>query len=419
MNQINTPAEDGFDFDDEMSFFGEQPNKQQEVITAVKASGADANTTEIEKVKSKGQEEADKNSDEFDFDFSTNEPEKVKAKTKEPEEAEEEVEEKDEEDDDKTKSKDSTKTKTTQSKEETQDDDEGEFFTTLAKEMQEKGILQNIELKDGEKLTEEQFFEFQNKEIEARVEETLDALSEKLKDPDAKAFFQHLQRGGTAKDYIQAVTTPINFEEIDVEDEAQREKVLRYYYTEVKKMDEDEVSDVIKGLKEGGKDKLSATKYIKIIQADQVENKKALELKTKADFEARRTQREEFNDSIIEAISKTEEVQGIKLSNPKKLGEFFTKPIIKVGGNTYVPAFQAKLGKILKAATPEDVNNLLLLGELLDTDFKAISKVKAKAETKVTNTVKSKLQETKKSIKTKTSASAQAHAATLADAFQE
>lgn len=295
---------------------------------------------------------------------------------------------------------------------ETKEEDD-KFYNTLVEELKEKGILQNIEVKKGEVITEEQFFELHDAEIESRVTETLEAMSENM-DDDGKRFIKFKANGGNTADFMAIAISPINFDEkFDESDPKQVEKVLRHYYTTKEEMDAEELADKLQWLRDGGKEKATALKHFNKMKDEREKALDRLEKETEKKRLAKEDEVQEFNEALLEVLGETEQIGVIKITkqDQKELGSYMTKPLIKTGKNKYIPQMQAELMKILSAKTKEDKQRLIALSKAIKSNFD-IKELAKDTTTQVTRKVKSKLQEAKQSVKSKTSGNSQTRALT-------
>lgn len=275
-------------------------------------------------------------------------------------------------------------------------DEQGDkFYTTLATEMKEKGIFQNVEIPENEELDEEKFIELQDKEIEARVDETVEALFENL-DEDAKAFIKFKKNGGRTEDFILSRTQVFPVDELDGNNPEHQAQAISYYLKTIKKMDSDEIADTLQGYKDAGKTKAYFDKYSAAIKEYQENQKKLVDEQAEKDAEAREKNAQKFNKDLEEVLLKTEAVGNFPISKQeqKELNGYITRPTVKVGKNRYVPPFQAAIAEIFRAETPEAKQKLILIAKLVRNDFDT-SDIATKAETKVIKKAKDTLKAAK------------------------
>ena len=410
-----TETEEGslgdFSFSDENEFFGVKPDTlgSEKVMKQVKAARVGDNIEddddgvptnldeekEKDKKKAKKKEEVDDEDDDNE-DTTFFEEEKPKAKEKEAkpvekkEKAKETVKEKEEEEEETVEEK-------------VDDEDSTEFYTTLAEELKEKGIFSNIELPKNTKITEDQFFELQDQEIEARLDETFEAFFKEM-DDEGRDFLKFKRTGGDTRTFITQYASTLDLNEFDDENPDQVDKVIDHYLKVYEKLDKEDFEDRKKYIIDSGKQKATAARYFKTIQKDDKERKEAIIKIQEQSFNAAEERRKEFNNSIKELLADTQEIGAFTFTktDQKELDGYITKPTIKVGKNKYIPAFQNDLAKVLRAVKKEDKEDLILLAKLLKSKFD-VKDIAVQAKTAVAKKVKSKLEDAKKGTKLSTS----------------
>lgn len=275
--------------------------------------------------------------------------------------------------------------------------DNTKFFTTLAKELKDQKIFQNVELKEGEDITEERFFELQDAEIEARVDETFEAFFEEL-DEDGKAFLKFKKEKGSTADFLATYqgTQMADYPEFDLKDAGERREVIAAYLRAYEQMDEAEIKDRIDWMVEGGKDETYAKKYDAKMREDAKKTREQLLAKQ---IEAQKVREEgvkQFTKEIKEALTKVAKVGSFTFTDAdrKELGDYVTKPNAKTGKATYIPQFNKDLGEILRAKTPEAKEKLLLLAKLIKSGFD-VKDLVAATTTAATRKVRSSLKQAK------------------------
>ena len=299
---------------------------------------------------------------------------------------------KSEEEDKDKKSEKETETEETKFFEKTEDkeepEEETEFFTTLAGELKENGVFQNVEIPEDEVIDQEKFIELQDTEVNARVEEALEGFMEEL-DDDGKAFLKFKKEGGKTEDFFKVVEKKSSLPTGDIEDESYQKKLVEYY------------SKVYEGLEDGGKLKRYAERYeTKLKKAVEAEEKEAIKRQ-----EQLRKQQEETDKKFVETLKSTlEETDKIKdfpitKKDKKDLVNYLTKPAVKVGKNRFLTGFQADMQEVTK-----DYEKLILLAKIIKDDFD-ISDIEREVTTKKVKDLKDKLERNKKNPKIKGSGS--------------
>lgn len=293
-----------------------------------------------------------------------------------------------------------TKGRMDSSVEEPAEQGDEQFFTTLAQEMIETGVFQHVKLEEGKKITQEEFFDYQDQEIEGRVTETFEAFFEEM-DEDGIAFLKHKKnKGSTAEFFAIYGQSPVpQIDNFDPSNEAHRREAIASYLSLVDKMDNEEIEDRIQWLKENGKDKAYAEKYYnKLIEIDEAQKRQLAE-KAEKTAKLKEENAKKFATEISKVLAGTEAVGNVKFTKEdrKTLAAFITKPTEKVG-KIYIPPFNKKLGDILRADTPEAKQKLLVLAKLVSSDFD-MSDLVEKVETQVVKKIKSKLKDAKNGVK--------------------
>ena len=267
------------------------------------------------------------------------------------------------------------------------------YYSSLTKKFKEKGIFQNIEIPDGEEITEEKFIEYQDEEIESRVEGALDSFMSEL-DDDAANFLRHKKEGGSTRDFFAAYRKSSEIPVGDLDDEVYQEKISRYYYTNIENLDAEDVDDRITWLKDSDKlSKYAAKQDSKIKDLDK-KNKEDLQKSAKEDQRLQQEAKEKFVSTVKETLEKTNEIDNFKFTPQEKkdLHAFITKPSIKVANNKYLTGMQSKLQETLR-----DPQKMLLLAKLLKNDFD-VSDVVAATTTETVKGIRKNIQRAEKTV---------------------
>ena len=343
-----------FNWDEQEDFFGvSSPKSQEEVIEEVKKD-----VTET----IKGKEEAT--------------PKEEKPKKEEKKEEEEPG--------DFFELKEKTSTKGKETSEET------ESYTDLFRSYKEGGLFKNVDIAEDEEIDEDTFFELQNQEYEAEVSKRLESWATEELDEDARAFIKFKREGGKTEDFFD--TYAENLEEIgsgDITDEDYQDEVIRYQLKS-EGWDKDEIEDRISYLTDQGKKEAVAEKYNEKIKKEIEDRKKELLKQAEENKKLQKEQEETYKKSMKEALQKTTEINGIRISvqDKDKLFPFLTKRDVKAG-NTTITGFQKKLSDVFQS--PE---KMILLAKILENDFD-FKDFEKQVVTKKTREVKENLEQRK------------------------
>lgn len=297
----------------------------------------------------------------------------------------EDVEDEDEEDEEA-----ESKNKPSKKKEDVEDDDET-FFTELTKEFKDRKIFTNVKLVKGEKITEEKFFELHDEEIETRVNETIEAIQEKL-DEEGKKFLDFIMRGGKPSKYIATLSLASNIEDFDPKNEAHASKIIAHHLKVVDKADDEEIADRITYLKDKGQLETYATKYKKIDDERKAEAQEAILAAQETAIKNKKESAKIFNEELVEILEKVDKIGSFPITakDKKDLKPFFTRATIKVGKDQYVPEFISEINRIMSGKTAKDKKELLILGKMIKEKFQ-VGDLETEVTTKVTQKAKSSL----------------------------
>jgi len=327
----------------------------------------------------------------------------ISAPAKEEEEPKEKEEELETEDEDKTKSKETEETKEDVDSffdEEIEEESEKikakevtsseTFYTDVYKDLKENGIFKHVELEEGEELDSEKLFEIQEQEYEAEVSARLKHWATEELDEDAQAFISFKKNGGTTSEFFKSYSSSSNLPVGDIKEEIHQDKVIRYQL-KAEGWDSDEIEDRIQYLTESGKKEVVAKRYDAKIQEDSKEERKEVLRQAEIQKEAQKKQETTFKTNIKEALDKTKEVSGVKITPKDKteLYSFLTKKQHRIGDSKSITGFQKKLGEVF-----QDTEKMLLLAKLVNNDFNMKDFEKATI-TKKTRQIKSNLEQRK------------------------
>lgn len=298
-----------------------------------------------------------------------------------------------------------------------EDDEDVKLFTSLATDLKDKGVFSNVKFEEGEKLTEDTFFEKLEEEVDSRVEETFNGFFDELKqDPDAIAFIKFKKDGGRTEDFFKTYAqSPVNVlpENLDLDDVKHQKLVAKIYLRDEEDLNEEEIEERIEWLEEKGKlsDKAELWNN-KMIKRDAAQKQALVKQQAEAK-QAMITNQQKFKADLEKVLNDTDTVGDFKFSatDKKTLVNMITKPDVKVGDNKFTTKFQVKMGEVMK-----DKQKLLLLAKILNDDFKA-SDLVTNIQTKVTKKAISTLREATKDKKLSGSGTS-GRSRSLADFFE-
>ena len=354
-----------FSWDSDKSFFGVEPVAKDELPV---------------------DDDDDKKKKTEDVDDDIEEPTpKPKAKEKVlPEEDEDEVVE---DDDDKKKKKEAEPFSDITEEPEEEPERDDKFFTVLASELKDAGVFANVEIKEDENIDEEKFIALQDNEIESRVNETFEAFFEEL-DDDGKAFLKFKKSGGNTADFFKSARQSSEIPKGDMDDKNFQKKFLKYYYETFESMDAEDADERVDYLEDAGRLGKYAERYHDKVDEAQKKRKEEMVKQAEIAEKQRDSNREEYQKNLRTKLDDVEAIKDFPITpkDKKDLFSYITKPVKKVGKNTYISQFQDDMNKV-----GSDFDTLILLAKLVKSDFD-VSDIEKKVETKKTRNIKDKLQ---------------------------
>jgi len=363
-----TQQEESLDqyFDSEEDFDFTPPKKKVE-IKKQKKEGEDEEG-EIDKKKVKGEvEEEEEEEQEIDpFDEFENENDD------EPSKPDSTKNKKESAGDKKPAKKDGEKKADEESGEEPDDEDEKkeddiQFYTNLTKELKKKGILSSIEVTDKDEIDEDRFFELQDEELDARLNEEIETIFKGIgADPEATALVKHLKNGGKTRDFIKVYGQPTFKEDLDLTVEKNQKNVITTYLREVEGLDEEELEERMEFLKDTAKKEKYAKRYHNYFVEKEKEAKANLQTTTLRNKQKAIDQAKKFKTDIEEFINNNEEAAGIPIpvKDRKKLIPFMTDASVKTEKGFRTP-LQIKIDALYNSD-----EKLVAFASLLMNDFK-------------------------------------------------
>lgn len=382
-----------WDNGDSGSFFGvgggngtEELDEVEEIVTTVKEVAGEEEDDDLEEV----------------FKQQSPKDTKPKAPTKKEaaeKKAKQEPEERDEEDDEELEEdtedffEQGSKDKKDKSDKGTEKSTSKSVFADLALDLRDRGTFRFAKVEDDAEIDEDRLHDLVDQEVEGRTDETFEAFFEDLGD-DGKDFLKFSRDGGNFSDFARVYGRPtLGIEEFDVNEENHRKQVITHYLMSMDdELTQQEAEEQFEVLEENGKSKKLSERYFAKIQQQDAEEKRQLLVAQQEAAQNRDKAVKAFQKTLTESINSTDEYKGFTFSTEekKKLNNSILKPTIQVGKGKYIPAFNHKLGEILKAQSPEARQKLLLIAKLVESDFD-MSDFSAKVVTKKAREVQSRL----------------------------
>lgn len=260
------------------------------------------------------------------------------------------------------------------------------FFKVLADELKEAGVFANVKIGEDEEVTEERFVELQDEEINLRVDETFEAFFEEL-DEDGTAFLKFKKEGGDTRQFFNHMKQQLEDPVGDLEDEKFQKKFLRHYYETYDDMDPEDIDGHLELLEDGGRLGKYAKKFHTKVENLKKEAKKDFEERSKEAVKTRDKAKLDYQKNLKTTLDKTDSVGAfpVTVKDKRELYTYITKPVQKVGKNSYITQFQADMNDVGK-----DFEKMILMAKLVKQDFD-IGDIEKKVETKKVSRIKEKL----------------------------
>ena len=271
-------------------------------------------------------------------------------------------------------------------------DEDAEFYSTLSKELKDKGVFKYATLPEEGQITEEQFFELHEQEVEARADEVINDFVAEINNGDGAAFMKFIRAGGKVSEFFNFYTQNGTVPEADIETESGQDVVLRHYYKTYEGLDDDDIDDKLEWLKDSGKKKKYAEKYNTKMVSEQEAARDQLVKDQELARKKKEQDQKDFVTNLKTTLDTTEGLNGFvfnKKENPV-LMDYLVKPQVKLQNNMYLTQFQADLAKIIK----EEPQKLLVIAKLMKSNFDT-SDIVAKKKTEATQQIRSNLKSTK------------------------
>jgi hypothetical protein len=258
-------------------------------------------------------------------------------------------------------------------------------WSNIYKELKSRGII-SIDVEDESNIDADRFIELQEEEIEARLDETIQAFMEEL-DEDGKAFLKFKKEGGNTKDFFKIYSEISEVPTPEFNNEKSQEKFLRYYYSNYEDLDDDDIDDKIDWLKESGKLSKYAQKLHEQIEEDNEKTKEETVEKQKRLAIHQEEQRKQLLKDLKQTIDSSSEIKSWSITqrDKKELHGYMTKPAVKIGNNQFLTQFQNDLQNAFK-----DRSKMILLAKILSSDFD-VTDIKEKAKTEVIKETRQKI----------------------------
>lgn len=239
-----------------------------------------------------------------------------------------------------------------------------EDFSSLAGALKDYGVLNGIELKDGEVMTSDQLLELHKNEVDSRFDSMLEDYANSF-DDDGKLFLEFKKNGGETSAFFERYKDLAKRPIYTANDDSSAESVARYYLKEVSALPMAEIEERLEFMKEKGRLHTTVSQYdTHLNQVDErkkqdllsieVENKKAYERNVQS-----------FNESVKNSLFNADSFTEFPDFNSGHIMQNITKPIMK-GENKGNTQLNVQLAALFSS---NDKTKLAKLAYILDKDF--------------------------------------------------
>ncbi len=299
----------------------------------------------------------------------------------------------DDDDEDKNKDLDKDKTKTNQegdNKNKSTKTPDG-IFNILYQDFLDKGIVNEITDFDG---TEEGFLKAYQESLFEKAEELKNQEIEDIFTANpknagiGKEFLSFLAKGGDPEDFIE-IHSQKDYTEEDLKKESIQERVVREFL-KVSGIPEDKIDARITKYKALESLEEEAVDAFEVLKKHKEKQKEELQTKTTQNREDLQKRVEAFNNDVVKTLNDNTELFGFHLGKDTKIKreitDYMFKPTVKTDSGQLVPEFAIARQKV--ASDPKWV----LLQALALKNNMDFTKVVENAQTKVTKSLKEKLE---------------------------
>lgn len=277
-------------------------------------------------------------------------------------------------------------------------EEERNLDSSLLSRLKSEGLFSALENEEfTDELSDDDLPDIIDKEVDARVEETMESFFEEM-DDDAIAFLKFKKNGGSTSDFIKAYNRFTSVPQGDIDNEDYQEKVIMHGM-QLEGYDQEDIEDKIEWLKEGAKLKRHAQKYeAKLDRASEIEKQKLVQQQQQQAQQAKQ-QREKLSADLKQRLEQADTIGQFTFSkqDKKHLHSYMTRPKVKVGKDNYMTQMQADLQNVF-----QDPEKILIIAKLLRNDFD-VSDVIRNTETKVTRKTKDKIERKSTNLKSSNS----------------
>lgn len=269
---------------------------------------------------------------------------------------------------------DTTPETETETETETSTEDKDDIYQVYFEDLKEKEFLD---------LPED--FEFKGTEdsLKEALEVSKNRIAEKTREEIVAGFQEFVYKN---LEQVQNTYNTVDFEQVDLSDEATQKEVVKYYLKKTTKFKDEQIEKKINQLEQFAEledEAKSALEELKVLDKED----KAKLARQAAEYEATQAKARQDADKLFrKTLKETDEVSGIKINKDKVFSSLYNT--IKLEDGTITTSFNKNLQEVLS-----DPKKTIFLAHLLENNFELNKIEDTKVNTKAAKVLKEKLRQ--------------------------
>jgi hypothetical protein len=250
------------------------------------------------------------------------------------------------------------------------------------------------DLKDKDFLDLPEDFEFKGTEdsLKEALEVSKTRIAEKTREDIVAGFQDFVYKN---LEQIQNTYNTVDFEQVDLSDEATQKEVVKYYLKKTTKFKDEQIEKKVNQLEQFAEledEAKTALDELKVLDKEE----KDLLARQAADYEVAQAKARQDADKLFrKTLKETDEVSGIKINKDRVFNSLYNT--IKLEDGTVTTSFNKNLQEVLS-----DPKKTIFLAHLLENNFELNKIEDTKVNTKAAKVLKEKLRQAGLSSSAKT-----------------
>lgn len=269
---------------------------------------------------------------------------------------------------------DTTTETETETETETSTEDKDDIYQVYFEDLKEKEFLD---------LPEDFEFKGTEESLKEALEVSKTRIAEKTREEIVAGFQDFVYKN---LEQIQNTYNTVDFEQVDLSDEATQKEVVKYYLKKTTKFKDEQIEKKVNQLEQFAEledEAKSALEELKVLDKEE----KAQLAKQAAEYEAAQAKARQDADKLFrKTLKETDEVSGIKINKDKVFSSLYNT--IKLEDGTVTTSFNKNLQEVLS-----DPKKTIFLAHLLENNFELNKIEDTKVNTKAAKVLKEKLRQ--------------------------